>query len=380
VLRALALFSRRAGESKTPQEIWSLLADAIAQEAGAEGVGLLQVLESGNIQLVANRNLEIEEWETPADTVGPELGEQLRIADGSEFRSTTLFPLVSRGDLLGAIVLFAKGESVSESTLELAQTLGDIAATALGGAYQLETLRRSYVELRASRDLLARSEKLRSLGEMAASISHDLKSILNGLSLPLQALRRELSADAEIAEILQSAELTVKRGIDTVERLRSFSRQAPDTRVEPVQIDEVLQEAIDLARPAITSAAHRPEVELTLGSPPPVLVHASELVAAVMNLVINAVEALDKPGMVRVETFSREGQAVIRVSDTGPGIPIELQERIFEPFFTTKGARGTGLGLAMVYAFVRRYRGTITFESAPGRGTTFTITFPPATP
>jgi signal transduction histidine kinase len=110
------------------------------------------------------------------------------------------------------------------------------------------------------------------------------------------------------------------------------------------------------------------------------------MVAALLNLVSNAIDAIQaldegaEGGTVTVSTGASDGGAWVRVHDDGPGIPEEIQGRIFEPFFTTKGTEGTGLGLAIVYAFVRRHGGKLTLDSAPGKGTAFTLWFPAASP
>jgi len=106
----------------------------------------------------------------------------------------------------------------------------------------------------------------------------------------------------------------------------------------------------------------------------------AELIAAVVNLVVNAIDAMQEQGESITVATGRDdqGRAWVRVRDDGPGMPPEVARRVFEPFFSTKGESGTGLGLANVYAFARRHGGDVTLESSPGEGATFTIFFPPA--
>lgn len=236
-------------------------------------------------------------------------------------------------------------------------------------------------KLRASEETLRKTEKLRSLGKMAAGLSHDLKNICNPLSLHLQVIRRALKRGqtADALESVDEMEQVLKRAIEMLERLRDFSRQAPERKAEVVDLNHIAHEATELAKPRMASGGRRTSViREELGRPPPVLGHPGEIVSAVVNLVVNAIDALTEGGTITVRTGEEEGKAVVSVEDDGPGIPPDVQQRIFEPFFTTKGQEGTGLGLAMVFACMQRHGGTVTLKSAPGEGARFTLCFPAA--
>jgi two-component system NtrC family sensor kinase len=98
-----------------------------------------------------------------------------------------------------------------------------------------------------------------------------------------------------------------------------------------------------------------------------------------MNLLINAAQSIEKDGLIRVSTLHDNGQVLVKISDNGAGIPVEIQSQIFDPFFTTKEiGKGTGLGLSMAYSIVEKHGGRIAFHSTPGKGTTFTIHLPAA--
>jgi signal transduction histidine kinase len=115
------------------------------------------------------------------------------------------------------------------------------------------------------------------------------------------------------------------------------------------------------------------------GDPVKALVRGAEVVTALVNLIINAQEAMPpEGGTITVSTGTSSEGGWLQVADTGMGMPPEVKEHIFEPFFTTKGEKGTGLGLSMVDTFVRRSGGTISVQSEPGKGTTFTLSFPTA--
>jgi signal transduction histidine kinase len=112
------------------------------------------------------------------------------------------------------------------------------------------------------------------------------------------------------------------------------------------------------------------------GGPPPIRGAAADLVAAVVNLVANAIDAMPRGGTITVSTGVDDAGPWLEVADDGPGMPPEVRDRVFEPFFTTKGEAGTGLGLAMVYACMVRHAGTVELTSAPGQGSRFRLRFP----
>ena len=116
-----------------------------------------------------------------------------------------------------------------------------------------------------------------------------------------------------------------------------------------------------------------------LGAPPLVRGRPADIVSAMVNLIVNAIEAMNGGGTIVLRTGASDNQGWVQVSDDGPGMAPGVESRIFEPFFTTKGDDGTGLGLAMVYACMQRHGGTVKVDTAPGKGTTFTLSFPNVT-
>ena len=379
-ISVLVQFARETSALSEPADVLPLLVDAALSHARATAAAALRITDSGRLRVVATRGCptSLDQWEPDEDSIGPELTAELLSACGMEGGRAYELPLVSGGDLFGTLVLIGGSDyQIQPEGLELTRGLADVAAASLDRNEKYAELARSYVELRSSREALAQGEKLRALGQMAAGISHDLKNILNPLSLQLEVVKRRIARDpASAAEVVTAIADVVRHGLDVVERLRAFSRQdeEPDS-AEPVELDRVMATAIELCRPRLgtqSSVALQGEP----GHPPAVVARASELVTAVVNLVFNAIDALHgNPGSIRVRTGAAETGGWIEVEDDGPGMPPELAARVFEPFFTTK-ADGTGLGLAMVYAFAQRHRGTATLHTAPGRGTRVRIWFP----
>jgi signal transduction histidine kinase len=369
-----------AAGGEDPAEIPRLLAETAVESLGASAAGVVEIDDRGEAVLSASKNLpaELAGWRIETERIGSELGEELLRATDAAFSRVRTYPLSSGGDLFGAlVVLFVPGAGEDEGTVRLEAALADVAAVVFSNTRRIAQLDRALREVRASRDLLARNEKLRTLGQMAAGVAHDVKNLLNPLALQTQLLRRHEKKSAKDLEALVGAiDVTVKSGIEIAERLRAFSRQAPEGLAEPADVDGLVREAVRLCLPRLPIGERPVHLRQKLGGPPPTRVHAAELVSSIVNLVLNAVEAMPGGGDIEVSTGVEHEIAFVRVADTGPGMPPEVEARAFEPFFTTKGDSGTGLGLAMVYAFVKRYGGKVDLETAPGRGTTFTMRFP----
>jgi two-component system, NtrC family, sensor histidine kinase HydH len=381
--RLLLGFGRLTAEAAGADALLPLLAEACVDPAGvgASAAVVLRVEPDGRVAVATARGVPpaVQAFSQELETIDGELGLQLRTAWGETTRAVTTYPLVSGRDIYGALVIFsAEGGTIDRDQGELAEGLADLVAVALDKAARYASLAKSYADLRASREALAKSEKLRALGEMAAGISHDLKNILNPLGLQLDLLRRRIAKDPAAALVVVSnMEEALRSGVDVVERLRAFSRQAPEAEAEPVDLNGAVTTALELCRPRITPGASL-ELRSEPGEPPAVLARRSELITAVVNLVFNAIDALGGSGQIVLRTGAEAGGGWIEVSDTGPGMPEEVEKRVFEPFFTTK-AQGTGLGLAMVYAFVQRHHGKVSLWTKPGEGTRFRLWFPAST-
>jgi signal transduction histidine kinase len=383
----LGSLTRLLGKIDEPAELLPLLAEEAASVTGASAAAVVELLEDGTAKVVASHRLpaSVRDCRPDVDAVDAELGRQLAACE-ARFTGSLTLPMMSGGDLFGALVLFFEGDAANiEAVRADAEQVSALGALSLAKAFQIVELRRSHAEVRASRQVLERTQKLRALGEMAAGVSHDLKNILNPLSLHLQVLKRAVgpSASQTVRESIAEMETVVRRGVETTERLREFSRQSPDTRFVEVSIEEVAREAVALARPRLASSRGKRGVRLVqqLEATPPVLAQPAELLGALLNLIVNAIDAVaEAGGTVTVSTACGDDRALVRVVDDGPGIPDDVRARVFEPFFTTKGQAGTGLGLAMVYAFTQRHGGSVSVDSGQGHGTTFTLALPLAHP
>lgn len=222
---------------------------------------------------------------------------------------------------------------------------------------------------------LIHSAKMAAFGQLGAGIAHEVKNPLAGILGYAQLAMRKVGKEDATSKHLAIIEKEARRCQTIIESLLRFARQEP-TEYSIVDLNRIVEEGIAIVDHQLT--IHRVRIEKRLSPVPAIRGNANQLQQVLMNLLINAQQALEPDGgTVRIATGVSGGFLELRVSDTGPGIPPELRPKIFEPFFTTKPAgKGTGLGLSVTYGIVRDHKGEIRIESEPGQGTTFVLTFP----
>ena len=219
------------------------------------------------------------------------------------------------------------------------------------------------------------SERLAALGRITAGVAHEVKNPLNSMRLWLENLKESLPSeqDAGAQQAVQVLDKEIDRLDAVVKRFLDFTRPV-ELKLEATDLAELLREVLRVAHPQLQKAGV--EVEELLGNGiPEVWADRDLLKQAVLNLVLNAAEAMTSGGELRVELGRRGEMAEISVSDTGKGIPAENQQKIFQLFFTTRPG-GSGIGLATTFRIVQLHNGSIDFQSEAGRGTTFRIELP----
>jgi CheY-like chemotaxis protein len=232
----------------------------------------------------------------------------------------------------------------------------------------------------------AQGARLRSLGQLAGGVAHDLNQYLGMVvgygDLALSSLGGE---PIDLEGVQDSVSTMIRAAVDgaeAVRRLLLFARPGVEGPASRVDLDDVLREVAKLTAPRWRDAAQqqgRPiSVDLEVEGDVAVDGWASDLREAYANLLLNAVDALPKGGVIRLSARTRGEQVISEVADNGTGIPPDTRERLFEPFFSTKGESGSGLGLAIVFGIVERHGGTIAVDSTPGRGSIFRLAFPTA--
>ncbi|HET9919046.1 MAG TPA: ATP-binding protein [Ktedonobacteraceae bacterium] len=246
-----------------------------------------------------------------------------------------------------------------------------------------EEVKRREQELRDKQEQLVQAGKLATLGELTTGVAHELNNPLNNIGLfvgnAIDLLTLLVSdADPEpILKELHSAMQQVRKATEIILHLRTFGRAA-SVNYEPVVIQQVIESAISLMQEQLRLR----EIKVQLHFPSEALVvvgNAIQLEQVFINLLTNARDAM--AGVTRkiitIGGTAQQHMLAISFRDTGPGIPLEFEQRIFDPFFTTKevGA-GTGLGLSITYGIIKEHQGTITIENHPGEGATFLIQLP----
>jgi PAS domain S-box-containing protein len=300
--------------------------------------------------------------------------------------------------------------AVSHKNIALESINQDLAAS-------LKEVEEATAELKRTQAQLLQSEKLASIGQLAAGIAHEINNPLSYLSSNIGLLAKRLETivpRAKMAEAIQAAaarkdepgvaevlralyalEMPAdaaaaledlgplikgsSEGLERIKRivqdLRTFSRKDEGARI-PSDLNGIIDGVLNIVWNEIK---YKAELKKDYGPLPPVSCNPQQIGQVIINMLMNAVQSLDDRGMITLRTAAREDGVILQVADTGRGIPPELKDKVFEPFFTTKPAsKGTGLGLSISLDIIRKHGGTIDFESAAGRGTTFTIFLPAA--
>ena len=232
---------------------------------------------------------------------------------------------------------------------------------------------------------LAQSQKLDALGQLTGGVAHDFNNLLMVISGSLNALKKVAEDDPKALRAVQAIDAASQRGAALTSQLLSFARRQ-SVNPQTVDVRGCIYSMRDVLDTGLGSAI---ELQIEAGDGLwPITVDAAEFETALVNLVINARDAMPQGGKVTVQAsnvFLDDGASkgdfvAIKVKDTGIGIPDDVLAKIFDPFFTTKPiGKGTGLGLSQVHGFVHQAGGTIAVDSELGKGTTFTISLPRST-
>jgi PAS domain S-box-containing protein len=254
---------------------------------------------------------------------------------------------------------------------------------------------RDLTERRLQDQQLRHGQKMEAVGQLTSGVAHDFNNLLTvilgntRLIRKVMAAQKKLAVFADITERIDDIDVAAQRGADLVRRLMVFTRQRPLQKAE-LDINAAILEAQGLLMRALGETIHlRMALHDNIGA---VQIDQDQFVNALINIVVNARDAMPQGGVLTIETKIVQLEKkninqypgllpgphiVISISDTGVGMPEEVRSRIFEPFYTTKAAgEGTGLGLSMVYGFVQQSEGYIDVQSEMNKGTTFKIYLP----
>jgi C4-dicarboxylate-specific signal transduction histidine kinase len=263
---------------------------------------------------------------------------------------------------------------LGDSRKAMIHIMGDLRETT-------QEMERREQELRDKQAQLVQAGKLATLGELTTGVAHELNNPLNNIGLYVgnvidQIRLGEIETERLVGDLEKAME-QVRKATEIISHLRTFGRAAR-VSIEQVDVDDVIERSLLLVQEQLRLRAIEVELELC---PDELIVLANpiQLEQVFINLLTNARDALSDATRKTIRIASSRDDERIRItfSDTGPGIPLELQQRIFDPFFTTKEVgTGTGLGLSITYSILKEYGGEISVVSRPGMGATFLVELP----
>ena len=303
-------------------------------------------------------------------------------------------PLRDRdGEIVGLVVVFQDITERNQAQEALRQNQAQLENRVAERTTELQhvnaALSRDMEERKKLEEQLLQSQKMESIGVLAGGIAHDFNNILNIIQGYAYVLRGHETQDKETGESLTVINETVHRGAALVQQLLTLARKSP-IKVESVNVNGLVEGLITLITQTFPKTIElSPALEADL---PPITADKNQIEQALLNLCVNARDAMSGGGRLSFKTESIEGATLqglgkildgryvcIEVRDTGVGMDESIRKRVFEPFFTTKKmGQGTGLGLSVVYGIVENHNGLINVESKPESGTSFRLYFPVA--
>jgi two-component system NtrC family sensor kinase len=313
-----------------------------------------------------------------------------------DFLFKPLNPVILRGKVRVFLELCRGKMQIEESRISLEQANAELRQVAKTKAELVDQFRQANADLEAAYNTLATTQsqlvqaaKMASLGELVAGIAHEINNPLAFVQSHLGTVKRSLGElEACVRPTLDAGGLKhweraqnrvsemhvgIERITELVVKLRTFSR-LDEGALKSVSVKECVQSVLTISKHRF---GERIQVHTDFGEPDVIECYAGLLNQAIMNLVSNAIDAIEGEGTLTIRTGARGDEYLISVADTGSGIPEALRQRVCEPFFTTKPpGQGTGLGLSITYAIVQKHSGTLDIDNNGDRGTRMTIRIP----
>ena len=299
--------------------------------------------------------------------VAKQVMEKLKSPDFGGVGKLTSFPIIHQrkdgelieGDLSASIIYDENGAEIASVGIfkDLRERLG------------IER------ELQKMREALLQSEKLAAMGRLTSQIAHELNNPIYGIMNTLELLKTEIPPESKRRRILELSLSETQRLSEMLRNMLSFSKPEEEKR-RPVKINELVEGILLVMEKQMKEANIKMETHFDDGIPE-VMASTNQMRQVMLNMFKNAKEAMPKGGTLTVITNREDNKVLIRIQDTGIGIPEAIKDKIFDAFFTTKQkVKGVGLGLSVCYGIIKDHGGEITVESEPEKGTTFTIRLP----
>lgn len=398
-LGTLLAVSRAATSTGDEQALFQLIADGAARACGADRCAVFLWDERGDVAvpLMPSAGAGAHRYrlaDTPFLAELSKGGEAVLVTDPAhdprvppawprrvELAAVLAAPLIHAGRAIGAVVLERRvpAAAFDADGVRLAMTLAGQAALAIQNAGLVRNLQHTLDDLSRAQHRLVQGETLRAVGELAAGMSHHLNNLLTVVLGRLELLLMRV-ADESTRQPLEVARRAGLDAADVVRRVMEFTRTQRPSQVAALDLNAEIREVVELSRARWENAATMEGIHIDVNVVPgdlgPISVDGRAIREVLMNLVLNAVDAMPQGGTLTFRTWADGGAVYCAVTDTGVGMSAEVRARAFQPFFTTKGVRRTGLGLSTSYSIVRRHGGDLTLESEEGRGSTVTIRLP----
>jgi signal transduction histidine kinase/putative methionine-R-sulfoxide reductase with GAF domain len=301
--------------------------------------------------------------------------------------SLVVIPLLAKEKALGAIAAdnVEPGKNITKETLESVMSFAQQAALAIHNAFMYqelktfsqqmeEKIKRTTADLRKTEAQLIRSDKLASLGQLAAGIAHEIRNPLTSINILIHSLREKTSDKTPYAEDLRVIAEEIHRINEIVDQFLRFAKPAPPL-FGKAEVIPIFEETLQLLRPQIERQGI--SVQKNFQSLPPIPIDSEQMKQTILNLLLNAIQAMPEGGQLELggEAPGNDQWIRLTIRDTGIGIPPEDMNKLFNPFFSTKEA-GIGLGLSIAHRIIDQHHGRIEVESSFGKGTLFTIWLP----
>jgi PAS domain S-box-containing protein len=302
-----------------------------------------------------------------APGVAKEVMKKMRSPDYGGVGKLTSFPIVHRrkdgelieGDLSASLMYDEKGNEIASVGIfkDLRERLG------------IER------ELRKMQEALLHSEKLAAMGRLTSQIAHELNNPIYGIMNTLELLKTEIPPESKRRRILDLSLSETQRLSEMLRNMLSFSKPEEEKR-GPVKIGELIEGILLVMEKQMREAGIQVQTSFDPDIPE-ILASSNQMRQVVLNLLINAKEAMPRGGTLTLRTGREDNKVLIHIQDTGVGISEEIRDKIFEAFFTTKKkVKGVGLGLSVCYGIIKDHGGDIKVESEKGKGTAFVIRLP----
>jgi C4-dicarboxylate-specific signal transduction histidine kinase len=278
-------------------------------------------------------------------------------------------PLIYQGRLTGLVLIGDKmgAKDFSLDDIEFLSILANQISVAIENARLYEAEKAATQQLRAAQQQLVHTERLAALGEMSARVAHEVNNPLGIIKNYLLLVKRAAGGNIEAGNYVDIVGQEIDRIARIVRELLDFHRPEK-TQSLPVDVQKVVEDVLVLMERQLEK--QRIEVVRRFARNLPLVMGSAENIKqVVLNIIINANDAMPEGGRIDIELTRQDNTIMMRFSDTGPGIPPDLIPRVFEPFFTTKKeGEGTGLGLAVCYGIIKRHQGSITFRNTDDGG------------